>query len=56
MTQNLARFGWALDLAVAVVTLVNRLAGREDFPPGVMPTLPRLGKCEEKLFSTMNEI
>ena len=42
--------------AKAAVTLVNRLAGREDFPPGIMSTLPRLGKFEEKLFSTVNEI
>jgi hypothetical protein len=45
-----------LDIAEAVVTLVNRLAGREDLPPRIMSTLPRLGKREEKLFSTMNEI
>jgi hypothetical protein len=49
--------GWALDKAKAVVTpLINRLPGREEFPPGIMSTLPRLGKREEKLFSTMNEI
>ncbi len=35
------------ELAEAEVTLVSRLAGREEFPPGIMPALSRLGKCEE---------
>jgi len=56
LARNLVGFGWAPDLAEAVVILGNGLAGREDFPPGIMSTLPRLGKFEEKLFSTVNEI
>jgi hypothetical protein len=55
-TRKLARFGWAQDLSEAVVTLVNRLARRDDFPPRIMSTLSCLGKCEEKLFPTMDEI
>jgi len=40
----------------ALLALANGPAGREDFPPRIVPTLARLGQYEEKLFSTMSEI
>jgi hypothetical protein len=40
----------------ALLTLANRHTGREDFPPRIMSTLPRLRQRGVKLFSTMSKI
>jgi hypothetical protein len=56
LTRNLVGFGWAPDLAEAVVILGNGLAGREDFPPGIMSTLPRLGKRQTKFIVHLGQL